>query len=90
MAKESAEEKKAAPGRAETVSLPALIRSGSSSPGRVRADAEHAVFRLQDDFDPRGDVVGDQGGEADAEVDVEAVAELAGYSADDALAAGGG
>jgi hypothetical protein len=35
-------------------------------------------------------MVGDQGGEADAEVDVEAVAELAGYSLNDALAAGGG
>ncbi|MCY1549603.1 hypothetical protein D9M68_857780 [compost metagenome] len=43
--------------------------------GRKRADAEHAVFALQPDFLGAG-VVGHQGRDADAEVDVEAVFEF--------------
>ena len=46
---------------------------------------------LQDDIHAGGDVVGDERGHADAEVDVEAVLQLAGDAADDevALASGG-
>ena len=46
--------------------------------GRVGADAEHAVLGVQDDVDAVRDVVGHQGRQADAEVDVLAVGELGG------------
>ena len=44
--------------------------------GRERTDAEHAVLALQPDLDARRHVVGDERRQADAEVDVEAVAQL--------------
>src|SRR5260221_10750609 len=47
---------------------PAFVREG--------ADTEQSVLRLQRDVDTLRDVVGDQGRYADAEVDVEAVAQL--------------
>ena len=67
------------PGSSVTVSLPALIRSGSSSPSTgYGADAEDAVLATAA---PRstssGDVVGHQRRQADAEVDVRAVGQLA-------------
>ena len=37
-----------------TVSLPALMRSGSAAPSRVRADPEEAVLGLEDDLDAGG------------------------------------
>ena len=46
--------------------------------GGVGADAEDAVLRLQDDLDVVGHVVGHEGRQADAEVDVGAVLELGG------------
>ena len=59
------------------VCLPALIRSGSSSPSIGEGThAEHAVLALQRDLDAFGDVVGDQRRDADAQVDVEAVAQF--------------
>ena len=62
-----------------TVSLPALIRSASTCVvGGVGADAEDAVLGLQHDGDVRGQVLGHQGRQADAEVDVLAVAQLEG------------
>src|SRR6202000_3046871 len=45
----------------------------------VRPDPEDAVFRVQDDGHALGDVVRDQGGHSDAEVDVLAVFELRGH-----------
>ena len=75
---EVAESKNEAPGRTVTVSLPALTRSGSLlALVRVRADAEDAVLRLQHDLDARREVVRHEGRQADAEVDVLAVAQLA-------------
>ena len=63
------------------------MRSGStSSSRRIRADAEHAVLRVQRDVDAGRDVVGDQRRHADAEVDVVAVLQLAGDAPDDAFA----
>ena len=79
MPNEVAESKNEAPGRTVTVSLPALIRSGSTSlVERVRPDAEDAVLGLQHDVDAVGEVVRDQGRQADAEVDVLAVGQLGG------------
>ena len=46
--------------------------------GRKRADAEQAVFRLQRDVDAIGNEVGHQGRNADAQIDVEAVAQFFG------------
>ena len=87
IAKDSAEEKKDAPGTTVTVSLPALMRSGSSSPSqRVRADAEDAVLRLEHHLDPGRHVVGDERRHADAEVHVEPVAQLPGDARGDLLA----
>ena len=45
---------------------------------RVGADTEDAVLRLQDDLDVVGHVVGHEGRQADAEVDVVAVGQLRG------------
>ena len=53
---------------------------------RVRPDAEDAVLRLQDDGDVVGDVVRHQGRQADAEVDVLPVLELAGGAGGQLLA----
>ncbi len=51
IAKESADEKNAAPGMTVTVSFPALMRSGSTSlVRRVRTHAEDAVLGLEDDL----------------------------------------
>ncbi len=47
--------------------------------GREGADAEQAVFRLQNDVDALRDEVGHQGRHADAEVDVGAVGQLLGH-----------
>ncbi len=61
--------KNAAPGSVVTVSLPALIkRITSSAAGSRRRDA---VLRVQDDMDAVGNVVGNQGGHADAKVDTD-------------------
>ena len=46
--------------------------------GGKRADAQHAVFALQPDLDVSGHEVGHQGRQADAQVHVEAVLQLAG------------
>src|SRR3979490_2800056 len=43
-----------------------------------RSHAEHAVLALQADVDPLGDIVRHQGGNADAEIDVIAVAQFLG------------
>src|SRR5258708_14603601 len=53
---------------------------------RIRANAEHAVFGLQDDVHSFRDVVGDKRGHADAEIDVVAIAEFEGDAAGDAFA----
>ncbi len=53
---------------------------------RVRSDAQHAVLTLQDDVHAGGNVVGDEGGQPDAEVHVEPVAQFAGDALDDAFA----
>ena len=56
------------------VCLPALIRSGSSSPSiGKRPHAQHAVLALQRHVHARRNVVRHQGRDADAEIDVEAV-----------------
>ena len=52
----------------------------------IRADAEHTVFGLEDDVHAAGDVIGDQSGHADAEIDGVAVAELECDAAGDAFA----
>ena len=70
-----AAEVRRSPAVSVTVSLPALIRSGSTSSSvGYGPDAEHAVLRVQRDVDAGRDVVGDQRRHADAEVDVVAVA----------------
>ena len=72
-----ADEKNEVCGKAVTVCLPALIRSASTSASsRERAHAQHAVFGLQGHMHAVGDVVGDQRRNADAEVDIEAVAQF--------------
>src|SRR5216683_3865198 len=53
---------------------------------RIRANAEHAVFGLQNDFDSLGDVIRNQRGHADAEIDVEAVPQFLRDAASDAFA----
>ena len=76
---EVAESKNDAPRRTVTVSLPALIRSASSSPVLgVGADAEDAVLGLQHQLDVVVDVVRHQRRQPDAEVDVGAVGQLRG------------
>src|SRR5215471_11845367 len=49
-------------------------------------DAEHAVLALQNDLDAGGNVVRHQRRHADPEVNVEAIAQLAGNALHDALA----
>src|SRR6266571_6743776 len=46
---------------------------------RIWANAKHAVFGLQNHLHTFGDVVGNERGHADAEIDVVAVAEFQGY-----------
>ncbi len=53
---------------------------------RIRADAEHAVLRVQRDVHAGGHVIGDERRHADAEVDVVAVAKFPGDADDDAIA----
>src|SRR3546814_4872870 len=43
---------------------------------RKGADAEHAVFRLEDDLDVRRHEIRDESRDADSEIDVEAVLEF--------------
>ena len=77
MPKESALEKKLEPGQrgdgllagVDEVRIDLVV-------GREGPDAEQAVLRLQVHGHARGDVVGDQGRDADAQVHVEAVAQL--------------
>ena len=57
--------------------------------GRVGADAEDAVLGLQHDLDVVGHVVGHEGRQADAEVDVRAVVELGGGAGGHLLAGQG-
>ena len=55
MPKLSAEEKYEVMGSAVTVCLPALMRSGSSSPSQGKGpDTEHAVLGLQHHIHPGG------------------------------------
>ena len=82
IANESALEKKLEPGIVVMVCLPALMRSGSTSssvgngpmPSRPFSDCSTTSM-------PRRNVVGDQRRDADAEVDVVAVAQLLGGAA---------
>src|SRR5690606_15871852 len=57
--------------------------------GGEGADAEQAVLRLEPDVHPFGDVVGDQGRHADAQVDDVTVAEFAGGALGDLFAGEG-
>src|SRR4051812_740167 len=57
-----------------------------SSRDRIRAYAQHSVFALKHDLHPRRYVVSDERGHADAEVHVEAVAQLESDALHDALA----
>jgi hypothetical protein len=52
--------------------------------GRVRSDPEESVFALEDNGHACRNIVGDEGGDADAEVDIHAVAEFAGNAFGDA------
>jgi hypothetical protein len=52
----------------------------------IRSDAEHAIFGLQDHFDAGRQIIGDQRGQADAQVDVVAVAQFARDAAGNAFA----
>ena len=80
MAKDSAELKMEAPVLAVTVCLPALIMVRVQLLlGGEWAHAEQAVFRLQHDLYAFRDIVGDQGGDTDAEIDVVAVLQFTGY-----------
>ena len=44
---------------------------------RIRADAEHAIFALQNDIHSRWDVIRNKRGHADAEIHVEPIAQFA-------------
>ena len=69
----------APPGSSVTGCLPALMRSWSSSPvARRGAHAEEAVLAVQDDLAVLRQVVGHQRRQADAEVDVGALGDVAG------------
>ena len=74
MAKLSAEEKKLEVGSAVMVCLPALIeiRVLIAFMGK-RADPQHAILALQRHMDAGGDVIGHQGRDADAQIDIIAV-----------------
>src|SRR5258708_2416444 len=52
----------------------------------IRADAEHAVFGLQNHLHIFGNVVGDERGHADAEIDEVTIAQFEGDAAGDAFA----
>jgi len=64
----------AAPGTAVTNPPPASVRFGSSMPSGARAQADHTVFGLKEDIRIRGQVIGDQAWQADAQID-----EVAGF-----------
>jgi hypothetical protein len=86
IAKDSALSKKDAPGTAVTVSLPALIRSGVLLAGeRVGPDAEQPVLGVQQHAREALGVIGQERRHADAEVDVQALAQLERGAGDDAL-----
>src|SRR6266849_4492061 len=53
---------------------------------RIRANAEHAVLRLQHHFNAFGNIIGDERGHADAEIDVEAIAQFLRDAAGNAFA----
>ena len=77
IAKDIAESTMDAPLISVTGCLPAFVRSRSSSPGGgLRAHADHAVLRVQEDLDAVGDELRDREGYAHAEVDDVAVLEV--------------
>ena len=77
IANESALSKNAAPGTRGDGLLAGVDEIGVDLVlGRERPDAEQAVLALQPDVHAGRDVVGDERRHADAEVDVEAVAQL--------------
>src|SRR5271167_2882520 len=53
---------------------------------RIRTDAKHAVFRLKDYVHAPRNMIGDERGHADAEIDVKAVTKLTCDAAGDAFA----
>ena len=86
IAKESADEKNAAPGMTVTVSLPGVDEVGVDLAfGGIRPHAEDAVLGLEDDVHALRDEVRDEGRHADPEVHVHPVAELLGRAPDDAV-----
>ena len=79
MPKLAAESKYAAPGSTVTVSLPALMSFGSSSPSHGYGPTPRMPFsECSTTSTPVGQVVGDERRQSDAEVHVRAVLELAG------------
>ena len=87
MPNESALEKYAVPGISLTVSLPALMRSASSSPfDREGPDAEHAILALQNHVHPRRNVIRHQRGQADAKIHIEAITQFARNALHNAIA----
>jgi hypothetical protein len=79
MPNDRAESKNETPRRRVTVSLSALTTSVSSSPSSGYAPGpKDAVLALQDQVDVVGGVVGYQGRQPDAQVDVGPVGELGG------------
>src|SRR4030095_249348 len=56
---------------------------------RPGPDAEESVLRVEEDVHPGGDVVGDEGGKTDAQVDVPAVLQLEGDAVGDLFASEG-
>ena len=72
------------PGSSETVSFMALIQVAIfGARDRIVAHTEHAVFRLQHDLDAKWHITRCQGGHADAEIDVVAIAKFLGSAPDD-------
>src|SRR6266852_2529014 len=53
---------------------------------RIGTNAKHAVFRLQHHFNAFGNIIGDERGHADAEIDVEAIAQFLRDAAGNAFA----
>ena len=88
IAKDVAESKNDAPASTVTVSLPALIRSAStSSSSGIGTDAEDAVLGVQHHVTPLGHEVRHEGRQADAEVDVLAVEQFARHARGQLVAA---
>ena len=72
-----------------TVSLPALIRSGSSRPRqRIRPNSEHPVLRLQHHLHARWNMVRNQSWHANAQVHIEAIAQFECRASHNAFALG--